>query len=149
MKKYILLSGTFVFLISCNLNYNTRYPVRRTFPTISGTGSSNTSAASVEREYNELLKTYKPETTEVLNDLLNNSTDDPRTSINIENKSSCNMVLTISGNNFFRKIPIGAGKMGYAMVPRNQNYKLSGTVCRSNYQSTKFISNSTSITLSN
>ncbi|WP_292010039.1 DUF6759 domain-containing protein [Chryseobacterium sp.] len=148
MKKSIILSAVLIILVSCNVNYNTRYPIRKTFPTVSGT-NSRVSTAAVEREYNELLKTYKPETTEVLNDILSNSTDDPRTSITVENKSSCNMVLSINGNNYSKKIPIGAGKMGYAMVPRNQNYKLSGIVCGSTYQANKFITNSTSITLSN
>jgi hypothetical protein len=143
MKKIKAFSSIAIILAlnSCNANYGTNYPVLRP--------ASNASANEVEREYNELLKSYKPETAEVLNDILSDSSTNPKTSITVENKSSCNMVLTISGNNYIRKIPIGAGKIGYAMVPKNQNYKLSSMVCRSVYQSTKFISSSYSITLSN
>ncbi|PIF47723.1 hypothetical protein CLU96_4792 [Chryseobacterium sp. 52] len=144
MKKLFVFSGISLLLISCNANYGS-YPTRTTYP--SGSGSS---AASTEREYSELIKTYKPETAEVLNDLLNNSSPThPKTSISVENKSPCNMVLTVSGNGFFKKIPIASGKIGYTMVPKNQNYKLSGMLCNSSYQATQFISTSYAIKLSN
>ncbi|AZA80952.1 competence protein ComL [Chryseobacterium lactis] len=145
MKKLLVLIGISSMLTSCNVNYG-GYPIRTSYPG----GNSGGSIANTDREYNELLKTYKPETAEVLSDLLNN--DDPaslRTSISVENKSPCNMVLTISGNNFFKKIPIGAGKIGYTMIPKNQNYSLSGMVCNSRYQSNKYITSSYSITLRN
>lgn len=145
MKKLLVLAGTSIVLISCSVNYG-GYPIRNPYPANSG-GSS---AANTEREYNELMKTHKPETAEVLNDLLNNDDPgNPKTSISVNNSSPCNMVLTISGNNFFKKIPIGAGKTGYTMVTKNQNYSLSGMVCNSRYQSTKFITTSFSITLRN
>ncbi|PQA92288.1 competence protein ComL [Chryseobacterium shigense] len=144
MKKLFVSSVISLGLISCNVNYG-NYPIRTTYPSGSGTSAANT-----EREYTELLKTYKPETAEVLNDLLNDDTpNNPRTSISVENKSPCNMVLTVSSNNFFKKIPIASGKIGYTMVPKNQNYKLSGMLCHSSYQSTKFISTSYSIKISN
>lgn len=143
IKKLLIFSGLYA-LVSCNANYNSNY-TKRSYPIT----SNSSSGAEIEREYNELLKTYKPETAKVLTDLINGSSDSPETSVSVENKSSCNMVLTISGNNFYRKIPIGAGKIGVAMVPKNQNYKLSGIVCSSVYQSTKYISSSYAITLSN
>lgn len=147
MKKLLVFSGLLIILESCSTSYSSNYPVRRPSSNI---GSASTpSATAVEKEYNELLKTYKPETIDVLNDLLNNSSpNNPNTSVTVENKSPCNMVLTISGNNFYKKIPIGAGKIGYAMVRKNQNYKLSGMVCKSVYQTSKFISDSYSVTLS-
>lgn len=144
MKKLLVLTGISMILTSCSVNYG-GYPIRNPYPTSSGGGS----AANTEREYNELMKTYKPETAEVLTDLLNDyDPANPKTSISVNNKSSCNMVLTISGNNYFKKIPIGAGKIGYAMVPKNQNYRLSGMLCNSSYQSTKFITSSYSVSLS-
>lgn len=147
MKKISALSVFSILLLSntsCSVNYS-NYPTRTT-PS-SGSGST---ALNTEREYAELARTYKPETTEVLNDLLNgDSAANPKTSISVENKSRCNMVLTVSGNGFFKKIPIASGKVGYTMVPKNQNYKLSGMLCNSSYQSTKFISTSYAIKLSN
>ncbi|WP_426476205.1 DUF6759 domain-containing protein [Chryseobacterium sp. CBSDS_008] len=147
MKKLLVLTGISLILASCNVNYGS-YPGRTSYP-YPGSSAGN-KAANTEREYNELLKTYKPETTEVLNDLLNSDDPkNPKTSISVENKSPCNMVLTVTGNNFFKKIPIGAGKIGYTMVPKNQNYSLSGILCNSTYQSTKYITTSYSIKLSN
>ena len=32
----------------------------------------------------------------------------------------------VTGGNFFKKIPIGAGKIGYTMVPKNQNIGYPG-----------------------
>lgn len=145
MKKLFILSGISLIFMSCDANYST-YPVRTNYPA-SGSGNS---AMSTEREYQELIKTYKPETAAVLTDLLNeDSPDNPRTSISVENKSPCNMVLTVSGNGFFKKIPIASGKVGYTMVPKNQNYRLSGMLCNSSYQSTKFITTSYAIKISN
>lgn len=151
MKKLLPISIVCIAVLnSCgSVNYNTKYPERKPSPPSPTTGSRNTSAAQVEREYQALIKTYKPETAEVLTDLLNDSSDSPKTSITVENNSRCNMVLTISGNNYFKKIPIGANKIGSAMVLKNQNYNFSGMVCNSVYQKTKFITSSYNITLSN
>ncbi|MBB6372677.1 DUF6759 domain-containing protein [Chryseobacterium shigense] len=146
MKKLFAFSGISLILMSCSVNYN-NYPVTRT-PSIPGTGGST--AMSTEREYAELIKTYKPETADVLNDLLNeDSPTNPRTSISVENKSPCNMVLTVSSSGFFKKIPIGSGKVGYTMVPKNKNYRLSGMLCNSSYEATKYVTTSYAIKISN
>ncbi|AZA56039.1 DUF6759 domain-containing protein [Chryseobacterium shandongense] len=148
MKKYILFSAAFVLLLhSCGSTGNTKnYPVRKPIAQPSVKGSSTT---QVEREYQALIKTYKSETAEVLTHLLNDSSNDQRTSITVENKSRCNMVLTISGNNYFKKVPIAANKIGAVMVPKNQNYNLSGMICDAVYQKTKFISEPYDVKLSN
>lgn len=149
MKK-TLFFGSFiltVFLNSCSTtHYRSSPPVKR--PGTSIPSTTNSSAGQVEREYSTLIKTYKPETAAVLTDLLNGS-DGDKTSITVENNSRCNMVLTISGNNYFKKIPIGVNKIGSAMVPKNQNYNLSGMLCNTVYQKTKFVTTSYNIKLSN
>jgi hypothetical protein len=148
MKKLLVFSGISIILVSCEANY-ANYPIRTSYPSNSGNSTGNT-AMNTEREYNELIKTYKPETADVLTDLLNeDSPTNPRTSISVENKSPCNMVLTVSGNGFFKKIPIASGKVGYTMVLKNQNYRLSGMLCNSSYQSTKFVTTSHAIKISN
>lgn len=146
MKRKIILGICISILLdSCNTTYSTgSLPPKSSLPKTVSTPVSQT-----EQEYNTLIKTYKPETADVLTDLLNNSSNSPKTSITVTNKSSCNMVLTITGKNYSKKIPIGAGKIGYAMVLKNQNYNLSGMVCNSVYKKTQFISSSYSITLSN
>lgn len=128
--------GILLVLNSCNTTHNS-YPT-----TISP--SNNT------KEYEEVLKNYKSETAEVLTYLLNDaSPENPKTALTVENTSRCNMVLTVSGNNYYKKIPIGAGKVGSVMITKNQNYKLSGMVCNSVYQTSKFITSSYSVKLSN
>lgn len=151
MKKLLLFSfAVTLFLNSCNTtNYNSKRPTYKSSPVNPNSGIHINPNTQTEREYQALLKTYKPETTEVLNSLLNDSSNSPNVSISVENKSTCNMVLTISGNNYFKKIPIGINKIGSAMVPKNQNYNLSGMLCNSVYQKTKFVSNSFSMKLSN
>lgn len=148
MKKLLAFSGISLILMSCSVNYG-NYPIRTSYPSVSGNTSGN-SAMNTEREYAELIKTYKPETAAVLNDLLNeDSPSNPNTSISVENKSPCNMVLTVSSSGFFKKIPIGSGKVGYTMVPKNKNYSLSGMLCNSSYQANKFITTSYAIKISN
>ncbi|MCM2555871.1 competence protein ComL [Chryseobacterium sp. Ch-15] len=150
MKKFFLFFLFItLFLNSCGAaNHSTRQPTRKPSPILSNTGIKNSSAAQTEREYQALIKVYKPETAEVLNSLFNDSSNSPNVSITVENQSNCNMVLTISGKNYFKKIPIGAYKTGAVMVPKNQNYNLSGMLCNSVYEKTKFITNSFSIKLS-
>ncbi|RZJ46917.1 MAG: competence protein ComL [Chryseobacterium sp.] len=134
MKR--LFSGSVILFVlnSCTPGYN-NYPV-------------TDSSSNREREYLEVLKTYKSETAEVLTYLLNGaSPEESKTALTVENTSSCNMVLTVSGNNYFKRIPIGKGKIGSVMLPKNQTYQLSGMVCQSSYQTSKFISNSYSIKL--
>ncbi|WP_343664264.1 DUF6759 domain-containing protein [Chryseobacterium mucoviscidosis] len=151
MKK--LFSFTVMIIIALNscetTHYRTNNDAVKNPYTNSSTVSRTSTANQTELEYQTLLKTYKSETAAVLTDLLNGSEDSPNTSITVENNSRCNMVLTISGNNYFKKIPIGANKIGSAMVPKNQNYNISGMVCNSVYQKTKFISSSYNVTVSN
>lgn len=152
MKKIFPFTVLMTLLLTnCGSNKSTKQPVKKTTtaPIISNKGTKTSVAAQTEREYQALVKTYKPETTDVLNDLLNGSSQNAKTSINVENSSSCNMVLTISGNNYFKKIPIGAHKIGAVMVPKNQNYNLSGMLCNALYQKTKFITSSYSVKISN
>lgn len=151
MKKLLLFSLFIIlFLNSCSItNYNSKRPIYKSSPVNPNSGIHINPNAQTEREYQALIKTYKPETAEVLNSLLNDSSNSPTVSISVENNSNCNMVLTISGKNYFKKIPIAAHKTGAAMVPKNQNYNLSGMLCNSLYEKTKFITNSFSIKLSN
>ncbi|MFY1048358.1 DUF6759 domain-containing protein [Chryseobacterium sp. GP-SGM7] len=152
MKRIILLSVFItLFMKSCGTSShnNIKQAVKKPKPAISKTGTSAVSSTQTEIEYQTLIKTYQPETAEVLNSLLNDSSNSPNVSISVENKSNCNMVLSISGNNYFKKIPIGINKTGSVMVPKNQNYNLSGMLCNSVYQKVKFVSGSFSIKLSN
>lgn len=130
-------------LQSCSSNY---YP---TFSSGNSTSKSNNPVINTEKEYNELKTTYKKETADVLNSLLNDNSDSDETTITVTNYSSCNMVLTISGNNrFLKKIPIESnGGIGYAMVKKNEQYKLSGMLCKSVYQTTKYITTHYSVSL--
>lgn len=135
MKKLPIVFVIFMVLNSCGSTYN-NYPVTN-------------SPSNSERDYSEVLKTYKSETAEVLTYLLNEtSPNDPKTALTVENTSRCNMVLTVSSNNYYKKIPIGAGKIGFVMIPKNQAYKLSGMICQSVYQTSKYITSAYSVKLS-
>lgn len=140
--KTFLIFFAVVLLNSCEATHHKTVstPVRRSAPVTSNNGTRTTPANQTEIEYQTLSKTYKSETAAVLTDILNGSADQDKTSVTVENKSRCNMVLTISGNNYFKKVPIAAGKIGAVMVPKNQNYNLSGMVCNAVYQKTKFVS---------
>lgn len=140
MRKIVMCIAISVLLSSCETYPTPIYTPRSNYPS---------TAINTEDSYENLIKTYKSEKAEVLNYLLNSeSPNDPKTAITVENTSSCNIVITISGNNFLKKIPIASGKMGSAMIPKNQNYRLSGKVCNSSYQTSKYITKITSIKLS-
>ncbi len=139
----------FVILNSCEATHHktTATSVRRV-PAASRTVIRTPPVNQTETEYQTLSKTYKSETAAVLTAILNGPEDHDKAPVTVENKSRCNMVLTISGNNYFKKVPIAAGKMGAVMVPKNQNYNLSGMVCNTVYQRAKFISESYRTTVS-
>ncbi|QCX53354.1 DUF6759 domain-containing protein [Elizabethkingia sp. JS20170427COW] len=120
MKKIILLIGGLGMLQSC---FTYSYPSASSFP------STRYPSSNSNQKYDELVKTYKPDTEEVLNDLLGSSSaDNPRTSLVVKNNSRCNIVLTISTVNFVKKVPIAAGETGYSILNKN-NYNLSAMVC--------------------
>ena len=149
MKKILTATICSIFLWSCT--NTSSIPKRRiTYPNNTVTTLPKANNNVKVDEYEQLLKTYKSETAEVLTDLLNTpSPTDTKTSLLIENKSRCNMVMIVSGNNYYNKIPIAAGKMAGVMVPKKQNYKLSTKICGTNYQTTKYISESISLKLGN
>ncbi|MBW7675727.1 DUF6759 domain-containing protein [Chryseobacterium chendengshani] len=152
MIKTLSISTLIIlFLTNCGGTIQqTKQPAKKpAAPVISTIGTKTSPAAQTEIEYQTLIKTYKSETADVLNDLLNGSSQNSRTSIIVENQSACNTVLTISGNNYFKKIPIGAKKTASVMAPKNQNYNFSGMICNSVYQKTKFVTSSYSVKLSN
>lgn len=134
--KFFLTLFTFLVLVSCNL---ANYPGLGSSPTATSAGES-------EREFNELMKTYKPPTEEALNDLLNENSDSTKTTVMFRNASSCNIVLTVSGNGYLEKIPIPAGKLGYAVLKKG-TYSLSSLVCRSIYRGTKTFTTAVTVTL--
>lgn len=105
MKKILVISFLNILLLnSCgSSNYPVKQPTRKTSNTSTNTRAITSSISQTEREYQALIKTYKPETADVLNSLFTDSSDSQNVSISVENKSNCNMVLTISGNNFSKK----------------------------------------------
>lgn len=111
------------------------------------TDVSEPKTSGVSDNYDMLIKTYKPETSEVLSDLLNGSSDSPRTSIIIDNKSNCNLVVTVKGGNILKKIPATKGKLSYVMIEKNQNYTISGNLCGKNFKQSARIYDSYTITL--
>ncbi len=111
-------------------------------------GNSQGTLPQVEREYQDLVKSYQQDTAGLLGDLINNNPNSSEASIVIENTSPCNMVLSISGNNYFKKIPLGAGKTNGVIVKKG-NYRLSGYVCQSMYNQVKNVNESISIKLGN
>lgn len=143
MKKIGLILGTILVMSSCE-----SYPTPMSFPTYP-TKTNTTNTATKEVSYDELVKTYVSEKAEVLNYLLNSeSPTDPKTAITVENTSPCNIVITISGNNVLKKIPIASGKTGSALVLKNQNYQLSGKICNSNFKSNQYITSVTTLKVS-
>ncbi len=138
----MMYMGAIITVVSCET-----YPTPLHSPTYNK--SSTLPSRSMDTSYEDLAKNYKSETPEVLTYLLNEEDpNSPKTAITVENTSPCPMVLTIIGNNYQKKIPIAAGKIGSAMILKNKNYQLSGKICNSNYKSNKYITGVTTIKVS-
>lgn len=129
----LLLLGSCQTLPSADSVYNNSRP---------NASSSNSTIASREREYQDLVKVYKSDRVDVLNDLLGGDNNTKQTSIVVNNNSSCNMVLTITSKNMVKKVPIEAGKAGFSMVDRNQQYTLTGYACNASFNHSKYVTES-------
>lgn len=109
--------------------------------------SSTSTVANREKEYQDLLKVYKDDRVDVLNDLLSGENNTKQTSIVVNNHSACNMVLTITSKNWTKKVPIEAGKAGFSMVDRNKSYTLTGYACNAPFTHSKYVTESYIITI--
>ena len=142
--RFFLYFLVFIVLCSCSaMDFplpNPSYPFRNV-----GYGSSGVSNAQVEREFQVLNANYKQNTKELLEVMMNESTGN-KVAISMENTSSCNFVLSISGNGFFTKIPIGVGQTRGVVVNKGQ-YKLSAKVCSSVYDEVKQVQSNVSLKL--
>lgn len=94
------------------------------------------SSAQAEREYQMVLQNYQEEPAAVLSELLNDDATSPNAAIVIENASMCNIVIAVSGNGYYKKVPIAAGKLRGVVVKKG-NYRLSGQICNSRYDQVK------------
>lgn len=139
----------FILLGFIILNCEPTYRTKRNGETSSkpDTIPKITKPADTSDNYDELIKTYKPETEEVLSDLLSGTSDSGRTSLIIDNKTNCNLVVTVKGGNIFKKIPATKGKLSYVMIEKNQNYTISGNLCGKNFKQSAKIYDSYTITL--
>ncbi len=109
---------------------------------------NSTNTVQVEKEYQELAKNYDQNTAGIVDELINGNPNSTTASVLVENTSPCNLVLSIAGNNYFKKIPIGAGQTRGALVNKG-TYRLSASVCGSGYNSVKNIQETISIKLRN
>lgn len=150
MKKFIFTLALSATLVSCGAIYSGNGGNSGGYgnTTSSVPADPNTASPETTQEFNELIKTYKPDTQEVLTILLNDNTNEPNTAVVVENASPCNMVFTIKGTNFIKKIPIEPGKTKGAVVKKD-TYRLSAEVCRATYDEVKYVTTPYTIKLNN
>lgn len=136
-KKIITLLTALLALHSCETKHYSA--------THSPKSTSNTTVKSQNNtsEFDELVKTYNTETEAVLNHLLN-GTDTQEASIIVTNNTVCDLVLTIlKDNKPYKKIPIRKNKgLGYAMLPKNENYSFIALYCGKEFNMNHKLQNS-------
>lgn len=99
-------------------------------------GGGYGSSAAAEREYQMVSQNYKEDPASVLSELINDDAASPNAAILIENVSVCNIVITVSGDGYYKKVPIAAGKLRGVVVKKGY-YRLSGQVCGAIYDQVK------------
>lgn len=153
MKRLIVAVFASYLLVSCGAVYtgtggNSGGYGSSGNATSNSTADPNTASPETISEYNELIKTYKQDTQQLLSVLLNDDTNSSKTAITVENASPCNMVLTIKSAGFLTKIPIKAGETKGAVLNKD-TYRLTAQVCRANYDEIKYITSAYTIKLKN
>lgn len=102
-----------------------------------------------EQEFKTLMQQYnldkKNNAIKALNQIFDNDPHSKEIYITIQNKSECNMILKISGNQEY-KIPIPAKDQNHIVVEKGQ-YTLQGKLCSILYHSSKNLQKSSILTL--
>lgn len=106
------------------------------------------SASEAEKEYQMISKNYQEDPASVLTELLNDDESSPNAAIVIENGSACNIVITVSGKDYYKKVPIAVGKLRGILVKKGI-YRLTGQVCNARYDQEKNANTSISLRISN
>lgn len=138
--KYFLSLFTFLLLFSCE-----------TLPNVYRSGTPvSVSKPDESREFAELMETDKKDklqrAAEAVNQLINESPNDPKASVLIKNETNCNIIVRISGNNFSYNLPIPKSDKNYIMLNKG-TYTFKSNFCEAKYLSTKTLTESVTITL--
>jgi hypothetical protein len=85
------------------------------------------------------------ETAALLTHLFNNDPNDKTAYIQIENKSKCNLIVKISGKNYYN-LTVPANNKNFIMVDKG-TYKLTTSICDAQYSSIKNVTKDIMISL--
>lgn len=144
MKKLFYISFLSFLLISCD----SLGTILSSPGIYQGGGYGSSSSAQAEREYQAVAANYQEDSASVLSELLSDDAASSNAAIVIENASACNIVITVSGNGYYKKVPIAAGKIRGVVVKKGV-YRLSGQVCNARYDQVKNADTSVTIKLRN
>lgn len=116
-------------------------------------GGGGSSSSSSDEEFNRLMgsssENHEEKTVNLLNKLFENDPSSKETIVLIENKSKCNIVVTMEGAAGAKyKLPIPSDSEN-SMVIKKGDYLFTSSVCGAKYASQKTVQKSVMVTLNN
>lgn len=116
-------------------------------------GGSGSSSSSSDEEFNRLMgsssENHEEKTVNLLNKLFENDPSSKETIVLIENKSKCNIVVTMEGAAGAKyKLPVPSDGEN-SMVIKKGDYLFTSSVCGARYASQKTVQKSVMVTLNN
>lgn len=124
--------------------------IRCTYPA-AGNSSTTNSVMDETEEYEALLKTdaldKNQRAAEAVNQFLNDNITDPRAALLFKNNTNCNIIMRISGNGKNYRIPLEKKNVNYIVVDKGY-YQFKAQLCRAEYASSKQLTESLEINLS-
>lgn len=118
---------------------------------VSTSSSSPNSVVDETEEYEALLKTdaidKNQRAAEAVNQFLNDSHSDPRAALLFKNNTNCNIIIRISGNGKNYRVPVAKMNVNYLVLDKSY-YTFKANLCRAKYSSSKQLTESLEINLS-
>lgn len=138
MKIFLFLFSLALFVVFSCSTYEMASSPKRT-------------AQEIEKEeFENLIKidslNKQNNAAESLDILLNGSPNDSRISLIVNNNTSCNIILRLSGSKIYN-LPIIKNRKNFIVVEKG-TYALGANLCSSRYSSTRFLDDSITLTLS-
>lgn len=84
---------------------------------------------------------------EAATQFLNDDSENANAAVLFRNQSQCNTIISVSGANYYKKLPVPKGGINYLILKKG-SYHFSSTLCRAQYCSSKILSESIEISIS-
>lgn len=122
-------------------------PTKTTTIQRSTVGNTNLSNSEFEKLMSIDALDKDQRAAEAATQFLNDDLENANAAVLFRNQSQCNTIISVSGANYYKKLPVPKGGINYLILKKG-SYHFSSTLCRAQYRSSKILSESIEISIS-